>query len=983
MGALATAHYDVLERIAQARPLGDVLGSIVDMVAAESSDVSCSILLYDPDERTLRPGATSRLPEEYVRALAGLKAGPKEASSGAAAFLGVPVISADISTDPNWHAYRDLALPHGLRSCWSLPIKTPEGEVLGTFDLYHATPALPGDADFAAAEVATHAAAIAIMRNRFDDSLRQSESRARHLARLYSMSSAINEALARLRQPAELYRAACQIAVEKGMARLAWVCTYETDLRHVRTVARFGRDEGYIDALTNLLDSAAPKAGFIAQALRAGQASIINDIEGAPAFAFKELALAHGLRSLAVFPLDIDSSTHGVLAIGAEGKGFFQDEEVDVLTALAADLSFAVHSAIGERERVSLVDALGRRVQELTGLHKVSRLLDAEPVLDHAALGDLAGSLLPAFPRAEAVRIRLGETLALAGNWPDAAQVEEQAFGAFGVTGSLEVACPRREAGPSFSAEEGELVRSVAQMLARYLRRTEAEAQVKSKQTLLAIAGRFAKLGGILIELHPWRIALSDESCAMLDLPPGSTLGQGEALAFLQPEHRERAEREFWAAVEAKSRFDTEVEVVTKTGRQVWLRIVGEAALNDAGRVVQIHGALQDVTERQQLEQQFRHAQKMEAVGTLAGGVAHDFNNILSVILSYSQLAAMPLESEHPVRADLREIEIAARRASELTRQLLAFSRQGMMKPRVLDLNEVLYGMEKMLKRLVGADVDIVVAKGDGLGKVFADRGQLEQVLMNLVVNARDAMPRGGRIQIETSNVEVDQGEARAHVGLAPGPHVVMSVKDDGTGMDAATKQRIFEPFFTTKDQGKGTGLGLSTVWGIVTQSGGHVRVDSELGVGTTFRVYLPREQKRTAEQRAVSQGPSVRPGGPETILVAEDDAQLRVLTARVLSERGYRVLSAESGEEALALAHAHQGPIHLLLTDVVMPKVNGIELVRELGATRPELKVLFVSGYTREAVTRHGSLLAERDFLPKPVTPDQLLARVRAVLDS
>ena len=861
MGNLATAHYGVLERIAQAKPLGDVLGSIVDMVEAEADDVLCSILLYDAREQTLHHGATSRLPRAYVDAIEGAKAGPGEGSCGAAAYLGTPVVVADISTHPNWARYRALALPHGLRSCWSTPIKAPDGEVLGTFAMYHKAPGLPGDTDFEAVEMATHAAAIAIMRTRFDDSLRQSESRARQLARLYAVSSAINEAIARVREPSDLYDIACQIAVEKGLARLAWICTYETELSQLRAVARFGHDEGYVDALVDLLGTGKVRDGFIARALYAGESTIVNDIEAAPEFAFKELALAHGLASLAVFPLDVDGSTRGVLAIGAASKEFFQEEEVDVLTALAADLSFAVQSAIGQR------------------------------------------------------------------------------------------------------------------------RREEAESLLAEKQALLAIAGRAARLGGILINLNPWRVALSDEACAMAEVEPGTSLTQTEAFAFFHPEHRKPVMQAVWSAAQAGRPFDVEFEAVTKSGRSLWFRVVGDAVRGEAGEVVQIQAALQDVTERRKLEHQFRQAQKMDAVGTLAGGVAHDFNNILSVILSYCQLAAMPLEAESPARADLHEIEVAARRASELTRQLLAFSRQGVMKPRVLDVNEVVFGMEKMLGRLVGADVEVSVSKGSDLGKVFADRGQIEQVLMNLVVNARDAMPRGGKVIIETTNVDLDVDYAGQHVDVPAGPYVQLAVSDSGTGMDAATRERIFEPFFTTKEQGKGTGLGLSTVWGIVKQSGGHIWVYSEPGVGTTFKLYLPRVD-REVDQEVERRTPTVRPRGNETVLLVEDDPQLRAIAARVLKEQGYAVLQSTNGADALVVAEMHDGPIQLLLTDVVMPRMNGFELVERLRSSRPELKVLIVSGYTHEAIKRRETAIDDFEFLPKPLTPDALLLRVRGVLD-
>jgi len=980
MGALATTHLEVLERIAQAKPLAEVLGSIVDVVESELEEALCSILLYDGSTQTLHRGASARLPRQYLDAIDGMKALPTEASCGAAASLGAPMIVADIDQHANWERYRAAAREQGLRSCWSSPIKSPEGEVLGTFAMYHKTPGLPGERDFEAVEIATHAAAIAIMRTRFDDSLRQSESRARQLARLYAVSSAINEAIARVREPKELYQLACQIAVEKGLARLAWVCTYEGEISRLRAVARFGHDEGYVDALVAFLGSGQVEEGYIARALYRGQATVINDVAKAPEFAFKEMALGHGLASLAVFPFDVDESTKGVLAIGAAAKEFFQAEEIDVLTALAADLSFAVQSAGTELKRVNLVDVLGRRVQELTALHKLSRVLESQGPLDASVLADVASAVLPALSNAEGVRLRLGAAESTAGSWSEMADVLVQAFGTDRQAGTLEVA--RAVTEPGLTAEERDFIRSLTEMLARYLRRTERETELAEKQALLAIAGRAAKLGGVVIELEPWRMVLADETCAMLDLATGTTLSEREVFEFLPAEQREPARQAVWSAVLSGQSFDTEFQALTRTGRSIWLRVVGDGVRDARGEIAQIHGALQDVTDRRKLEHQFRQAQKMEAVGTLAGGVAHDFNNLLSVIMSYSQLAAMPLDRASPVRADLKEIEMAARRASELTRQLLAFSRQGAMTPRVVNLNEVIFGMEKMLSRLVGADVEVVVSKSDDLGQVLADRGQLEQVLMNLVVNARDAMPRGGRIFIETSNVELDEEYAALHMDVPAGPFVLVAVSDTGEGMSAAVRERVFEPFFTTKEQGKGTGLGLSTVWGIVKQSGGHIWVYSELGVGTTFKIYLPRIH-RVAEERVDPEVQASSPRGDETVLLVEDDPQLRALSMRVLKEQGYAVLQAANGEQAVQVAAAYEGIIHLVLTDVVMPKLSGLDLLKELRGTRPDIRALLVSGYTREVIARCDGSTEQFEFLPKPLTPGALLSAVRGALDA
>jgi two-component system cell cycle sensor histidine kinase/response regulator CckA len=400
-----------------------------------------------------------------------------------------------------------------------------------------------------------------------------------------------------------------------------------------------------------------------------------------------------------------------------------------------------------------------------------------------------------------------------------------------------------------------------------------------------------------------------------------------------------------------------------------------------AGKSVRMVGSMMDITERKRLEEQFRQSQKMEAVGLLAGGVAHDFNNLLTVITSYCHLLLDDLSPADPRRADLEEIRKAATGAAMLTRQLLAFSRQQVLEPKVLDLNAVVAAAGKLLKRLIGEDVELAAVLAPDLGTIKADLGQLEQVIMNLAVNARDAMPLGGKLTIETGNVELDGAYTQEHPVVTAGPYVLLSVSDSGIGMDEATQSRIFEPFFTTKEKGKGTGLGLSTVYGIVKQSGGFVWVYSELGHGTTFKIYLPRVDERADAEAGAEAGPSSMHGA-ETVLVAEDAAAVRAVVRQVLKRHGYVVLTAADGQSALELALEQEGPIHLLVTDVIMPEMSGPQLADRLRERRPELKVLFVSGYTDDAIVRHGILEPGIAFLQKPFTPEALARKVREVLD-
>jgi two-component system, cell cycle sensor histidine kinase and response regulator CckA len=379
-------------------------------------------------------------------------------------------------------------------------------------------------------------------------------------------------------------------------------------------------------------------------------------------------------------------------------------------------------------------------------------------------------------------------------------------------------------------------------------------------------------------------------------------------------------------------------------------------------------------------EDQLRQSQKMEAVGVLAGGVAHDFNNVLSVILGYGDLLLADLKPSDPMRADVEEIRRAATRASELTRQLLMFSRQQVLEPKVLILNDVLADMDKMLQRILGADVDLLVLPAQLLGRVRVDPGSIEQVIMNLVVNARDSMPDGGKLTLETANVVLDEEYAKHHLGVAPGPHVMLAVTDSGTGIDKATQARIFEPFFTTKEKGKGTGLGLSTVFGIVQQSSGSIWLYSELGKGTTFKVFLPRVDAPVSLIPSNEPIPTLR--GSETILVVEDDDQVRVLTCGILRKNGYDIIEARNAGEALLQSERHAGTIHLMLSDVVMPQMSGPELAKRVASIRPDMKILCMSGYAGDSIVRHGLLEAKMSYLQKPITVSALTSKVREVLD-
>ena len=432
-----------------------------------------------------------------------------------------------------------------------------------------------------------------------------------------------------------------------------------------------------------------------------------------------------------------------------------------------------------------------------------------------------------------------------------------------------------------------------------------------------------------------------------------------------------------------------EVEAIRKDGTRVPIE-VSSRLIYENGVPVAVQGSARDITERKRAEEalrasqlQLQQSQKLEAIGQLAGGVAHDFNNMLTAIIGYTDLSLRRVGLENPIRRNLEETKKAAERAASLVRQLLAFSRKQILEPKVLDLNDVVKDMHKMLTRLIGENIKLATRLENDLGSVKADPCQVEQIIVNLVVNARDAMPRGGRVTIETANVGLDlQTASSKHISVKPGEYVMLAVSDTGSGMDQETQARIFEPFFTTKEVGKGTGLGLSTVYGIVKQSGGNIWVYSEQGLGTVFKVYLPRIDDDTARTIAKQEQETNAPRGTETILVVEDEDVVRGLTRKILMQAGYNVLDARSGDEAIRLCHAHAGPIDLLLTDVVMPEISGKEVADRLLELRPSIRVLFMSGYTDEAIVQHGVLDANVKFIQKPFTWVGLTRKVRDVLN-
>ena len=512
-------------------------------------------------------------------------------------------------------------------------------------------------------------------------------------------------------------------------------------------------------------------------------------------------------------------------------------------------------------------------------------------------------------------------------------------------------------------------------------RNRAAEALAESEERFRTVFDG-SPVGMAIIALDGKLIACNAACRDMLGIGPDEPMTTATFDEFTDPEHREADAARYQELVTGViGQYRQEKHYLLRDGRTAWADLHVYLLRDRRGGPRYVIGMAIDITEQKLLESQLRQAQRMETIGTLAGGVAHDFNNLLTVIKGYSNLLMDRLGKDQDLGGQVQHIDRAAEQAASLTRQLLAFSRQQVLQPKVFNLNELVTNAEKLLRRLIGENIEMVTLTARDLGSVKADPSQIESVILNLVVNARDAMPAGGKITLETANVELDEAYGRQHIGATPGQYVMLAVSDTGLGMDAHTLAHIFEPFFTTKEVGKGTGLGLSTVYGIVKQSGGSIWPYSEPGKGTTFKVHLPRvgERAQTMIRRTATAAAN---HGSETILLVEDDPQVRDLTQEILERWGYRVLTAREPLDAPAMSLAYAGHIDLLLTDVMMPGLSGSELAAIVLEGRPRLKVLFMSGYTDTAVIRNGVLGSDAFFLQKPFTPSSLTQKIREILD-
>jgi two-component system, cell cycle sensor histidine kinase and response regulator CckA len=689
------------------------------------------------------------------------------------------------------------------------------------------------------------------------------EKELRRVKRALQVMSACNQALSQAGSEQELLQQICDLVVELGAYRMAWIGYAEFDeAKTVRPMASAGHEDGYLQALGVTWAKNVAGKGPTGDAIRENKVRVITDIASNPRFApWRDRALERGYYASIALPLQAAGKCFGALAIYSGQKGSFEDSEVQLLTEMTNSLAYGIAAIRSHQESKRATEAL----RETEARYR--QLVEEVPAI-------------------------------------------------------------------SYVAETG------AQ--ARFL---YVSPQVRT-----------------ILDYEPAE-CVSDASFWWNHLNPN--------------DHKLALQEDTW---EEGVPLEMEYRMRRKDGREVWVRDEMVILRDPATGKRLTRGMMIDITERRHLEDQLRNAQQLEAVGRLAGGVAHDFNNILSIIMGRSELLLGSAGDDPRVRSGLEQICRAAERAASLTQQLLAFSRKQVLQLKVLDLNESVSDVQKMLSRIIGEDIELIASLHPSLMVVKADPGQIEQVLMNLAVNARDAMPEGGKIIMETSNVQLDAEQAR-DLELKAGPYVMLKVSDTGHGMDTATQAHIFEPFFTTKPIGKGTGLGLSTVYGIIKQSGGSIGVHSEIGHGTEFRIHLPAAMDFPRKPQAQNIEEKIT-GGTETILVVEDELELRELTRIFLESYGYKVLAASSTDQAIRIAEISGEAIDLLLTDVIMPGMSGRQLAEKILARRPKTKIIYMTGYTDDMVVQHKVLEPGTNLLQKPFTKFDLAARVRSTLD-
>jgi PAS domain S-box-containing protein len=798
------------------------------------------------------------------------------------------------------------------------------------------------------------------------------EERLLHLNAVLRAIRNVNQIIAREKDVRRLLPLVCECLIETRSYRGAWVALVAG--HHAGYLAAAGISAGLPDLRARLADGDPPEC-----ARRALEGEGVQVVLSAPAECRDcPLAQSYGDRAGMTVRVAPGGRLLGVLGVSVPVRFAQDNEERELLQEVAGDVGLALEGIEAEHERRRAEQALRLAGQALDESIAAFSIADRDGIITRVnpaflALWGLEGS-------EEAVGRGVASFFA------DPAQAN-LVFAALDTTARWEGQFLARRADGTVFLSRGlaTALRDAEGAVVGYQSANlDVTEQRRAEEALAASERKYRhffeqELAGHYVSTREGLLVACNSGFARL-LGFASTheaIGCDMVSLYSTPAERDA----FLDRLRADGRVDRlETELVRRDGGPVWVIESAVEVPGEGSAPSEIHGFIIDDTDRRLAREEFLQAQKMEAVGRLAGGVAHDFNNLLGVILGHAELLLRRYGPEHPGAGALEQVRLAAERGARLTRQLLAFSRRQVLQPRVIDLNAVVRSLEPMLARLIGEDVQLVTVLADGLGRVRADEGQVEQVLMNLAVNARDAMPRGGRLTIETGNLDPADGGSPLHLDAPPGARVTITVSDTGHGMDAATLGHIFEPFFTTKPAGEGTGLGLATVYGIVQQSGGHIDVESEPSKGTTFRISLPRIEG--AVQPPSPRRETAAVGGHETILLVEDDSALRAVMQAILESAGYRVHPASRSEEAQAIDAMQAGAIDLLLSDVVMPGRSGPELAAELLARRPRLRILYTSGYTYDAVARHGVQEPDVRLLQKPFSASALLRAVRATLD-
>ncbi len=831
----------------------------------------------------------------------------------------------------------------------------------------------------------------------------------RRLNRALRALSACNQALAQAPSEPVLLHEICDVIVRLGAYRFAWIGYAQADQRKtVRPMAYSGQEDGYLSQIDVSWSEDAPSGcGPSGTAIRENRICVITDVLHDPRFKpWREAALARGYVASIALPLRAGNRAFGGLMIYSDQLGSFESSEVELLTEMANNLAFGI-AAIRAREEGKQATAALREAEA-----KYRQLVEEVPAISYVAEAGVQGRFLYLSPQVSTILgCRADECMADPSFWWNHVNPKDQALVLQEDTWGeerpfrVEYRIRRQDGREIWLRDEAVIYRDEAtgKRLIRGLmiditeRKRADEALRESEERYRAFVEQSSE-GIFRMEYDPpvpcdlpvseqlklghnhgYVAECNDVMAKMFGRASAQELiGKplSDVLVLQDPVTRQFMEKFIRSGYRITDQESREVDAQgqKKIFRNTMIGMVVD------GCWVRTWGIMHDVTDRMHLEEQLRNAQQLEAIGRLAGGVAHDFNNILSIIMGHGELL-LAIGVDERTKNGLEQIRRAAMRAASLTQQLLAFSRKQVLQPRVLDLNEAVADMQKMLSRVIGEDIELIASLHPSLMTVKADPGQIEQVLMNLAINARDAMPQGGKLTMETANVEISREQAR-DLDLAAGRYVMLQVSDTGHGMDAAVLPHIFEPFFTTKPMDKGTGLGLATVYGIVKQSGGSIQVESRPGQGTIFRIYLPavegsarKQPERTTEYEAT--------GGTETILVAEDEPDLRELTRIFLQDYGYKVLVAASADQAIQAAEAYCEPIHLLLTDVIMPGMSGRQLAEKILSKRPQTRIVYMTGYTDDMVVQHKVLEPGVQLLQKPFSKVDLAIKVRATLDA